>query len=77
MHVVFPSVKPDLSRLKPLLKETWGDEQLAVGPAAAYLWTPRGVIQSALVKAVDRAMGDSMTMRNWATVLKLGEMTSG
>ncbi len=74
--VAFPGARGDLVRLKPLLKESFGDERLAVGADAAYLWLPQGVIVSRLAKAVDRALGDSVTMRNWATVLKLVAMTS-
>ncbi len=76
LMVAFPGARGDLARLKPLLKESFGDERLAVGAAAAYLWLPQGVIVSRLAKAVDRALGDSVTMRNWATVLKLVAMTS-
>lgn len=75
LQVAVPGARADLARLKPLLKEPWGAERLAVGTAAAYLWCPEGVIVSKLVKAVDRALGDSVTMRNWATVLKLTAMT--
>ena len=45
-----------------------------MGARAAYLWCPEGVIKSALYKAVDRALGDSMTARNWATAQKLHQM---
>jgi uncharacterized protein (DUF1697 family) len=64
----------DLARLAALRAQPWGKEQLAVGTRAAYLWCPEGVIKSALYKAVDRALGDSMTARNWATVQKLHQM---
>ena len=77
LHVVVPFARRDLARLRPLLEQPWGEERLAVGSAAAYLWCPRGVIESRLVKAVDRILGDSVTMRNWATVLKLKQMTGG
>lgn len=75
LHVAVPRARGDLARLRPLQEEPWGEERLAVGTAAAYLWCPRGVIESRVVKAVDRALGDSVTMRNWATVLKLRQMT--
>jgi len=77
LHVAVPCAPHDLARLRPLQGQQWGDERLAVGTAAAYLWCPRGVIESTLVKAVDRALGSSVTMRNWATVLKLSRMTAG
>jgi len=75
LQVAVPRVRGDLAGLRPLQEQPWGEERLAVGTAAAYLWCPNGVIQSKLVKAVDRAVGDSVTMRNWATVLKLSRMT--
>ena len=77
LQVAVPRARGDLARLRPLQKEPWGEERLAVGTAAAYLWCPRGVIESKVVKAVDRALGDSVTMRNWATVLKLSRMAGG
>jgi uncharacterized protein (DUF1697 family) len=77
LHVAVPGARGDLARLRPLQEQPWGEEQLAVGTAAAYLWCPHGVIESKIVKAVDRALGDSVTMRNWATVLKLSRMTGG
>jgi len=77
LMVAFPAARTDLSRLRPLLAQSWGTEQLALGKAAAYLWIPGGVIVSQLSKAVDRVLGDSVTSRNWATVQKLAEMASG
>ncbi len=77
LHVAVPRARGDLAALRPLQDQPWGEERLAVGAAAAYLWCPRGVIESKLVKAVDRTLGDSVTMRNWATVLKLSRMTGG
>ncbi len=77
LMVAFPAGSADLSKLRPLLEQSWGEERLALGKAAAYLWIPGGVIVSQLSKAVDRARGDSVTTRNWATVQKLAAMTSG
>jgi len=76
LMVAFPGSRADLGKLEPLLAQPWGAERLAMGSAAAYLWVPDGVILSSLSKAVDRAMGDSVTTRNWATILKLSQMTS-
>ncbi len=42
---------------------------------AVYMWMPKGVIESKLNAAVSKALGDGVTSRNWATVLKLKEMT--
>ena len=61
----------DLDRLKPLLRRDWTPEALAAGPRAAYFWCPDGFHDSPVAEAVRRALGDSVTMRNWATVSKL------
>lgn len=64
-----------LSRVEPLTRRDWSPEALAVGGHAAYLWCPDGVATSPLVKAVGDALGDTVTMRNWATVLKLRDLS--
>ena len=74
LQVVVTAEPADVKRLAPLQRQSWGDEALAVGSRAAYLWCPRGVTASALFKAVGRALGDSVTARNWATVRKLHAM---
>ena len=61
----------DRSRLKPLAKQDWAPEALAIGTRVAYLWCPGGVIASRVAKAVGRVLGDAATTRNWATVTKL------
>jgi uncharacterized protein (DUF1697 family) len=61
----------DQFKLKPLLKQHWAPEALAIGPRVAYLWCPEGVIASPLAEAINRLLGDAVTMRNWATMLKL------
>lgn len=61
----------DKRRLKTLTKEDWKPEALALGTRVAYLWCPGGVLASPLAQAVGRALGDAVTMRNWATVTKL------
>lgn len=59
------------TRLVPLTKENWHPEAFSLGKRASYLWLPRGVIDSRVAKAVDKALGDGVTARNWATMLKL------
>ena len=61
----------DRSRLKPLAKQDWAPEALAIGARVAYLWCPDGVLASRVAEAVGRALGDAVTTRNWATVTKL------
>jgi uncharacterized protein (DUF1697 family) len=43
----------DGARLKPLLKQRWTPEKLAVGERVAYLWCAKGVAKSPLGAAVD------------------------
>ena len=65
----------DRAKLKPLLKENWGQEKLALGTRVAYLWCADGIIDSKLAPAVSKAINHSLTARNWATMLKLHALT--
>ena len=67
----------DEGRLKPLLKERWGPEALALGRRVAYLWCARGINDSSLWTAVDRALEQSGTARNMATMTKLLTLVEG
>jgi uncharacterized protein (DUF1697 family) len=69
--VAFPSAAADLTRVSALLGGPWGQDRLALGTRAAYLWCAGGILDSRLAKAFDRLMGAAVTTRNWATVLKL------
>ena len=66
----------DAKALKALAKQDWSPEALAVGPRAAYLWCANGILESPLWTAVGKALGDGVTSRNWATVLKLHALAS-
>ena len=61
----------DRSKLVPLLKEDWGDDALAVGARAAFLWCAQGILASKLATEVQRTLKDGVTIRNWATMVKL------
>lgn len=61
-------------KLAPLTRQDWAPEAFALGGSIAYLWCPGGILASALGGAVNRAMGEGITSRNWATVLKLHAM---
>jgi uncharacterized protein (DUF1697 family) len=63
-------------RLAPLTREKWHPEVLGLGDRASYLWCPDGVIESKAFKAIDKVLGDGVTTRNWATMLKLQTMLS-
>jgi uncharacterized protein (DUF1697 family) len=71
--VALPGNPGGCAALAALVTQDWGEEKLAVTSAAAYLWVPDGVIKSVLNKAVNKAMKDNVTSRNWATMLKLWE----
>jgi uncharacterized protein (DUF1697 family) len=64
----------DRAKLVPLTKQEWGAEALGLGSRAAYLWCAEGIIVSELSKAVNKALRDSVTSRNWSTMLKLQAM---
>jgi len=61
----------DRKRLKPLLKERWAPEILALGRRVAYLWCAKGIAGSPLWPKVDRALARSGTARNIGTMTKL------
>ena len=65
----------DGTRLKPLAQQDWTPEVLAIGTRVAYLWCPNGIQASQLAKAVGHVLGDAVTTRNWATVMKLHALT--
>jgi uncharacterized protein (DUF1697 family) len=57
--------------LRPLLEESWKPDALAITDRAAYLWCSTGILESKLLQAFARKAGNTVTTRNWATVLKL------
>jgi uncharacterized protein (DUF1697 family) len=61
----------DSARLRPLAGQDWSPEVLSIGRRVTYAWMPRGVIDSRVLKALSRTLGDGITTRNWATILKL------
>ena len=67
----------DRGRLEPLVRQRWNPDVFAVGTRVAYLWCPEGMLESRLVKAVNRALGVGATTRNWATVRKLHALVGG
>lgn len=77
MFVAFLATAAHGRQLHPLLKQKWAPEQLSVGKRVAWLWCPSGLIESRLMVPVSKALGDAVTMRNWATVTKLHAMVTG
>jgi uncharacterized protein (DUF1697 family) len=68
--VVAPQDPARLTKLKPLLKQKWGREELGLSKRVAYLWCANGVAKSPLWTAVDRALERTGTARNISTFTK-------
>ena len=69
--VAFVTHSRSLVPLRSLLEESWAPDAIAVGSRAAYLWCANGVLASKLVQVVAHRSGETVTTRNWGTVLKL------
>jgi uncharacterized protein (DUF1697 family) len=69
--VAFLADRSDLLTLVPLLEQDWGADTLALGDSEAYLYCPGGVAHSALMRSIGDILRDSVTSRNWNTVIKL------
>jgi len=61
----------DRRHLTPLLRRHWNPDALALGRRVAYLWCPDSILESPLLEAVSKALGDRITSRNWGTMTKL------
>ena len=66
-----------VAQLKPLLKERWMPEALALGKRVAYLWCANGIIDSRLWATANRVVGDGGTARNLATMTRLVALVEG
>ena len=75
--VAFLADPADLAGLKPLLKQDWGTEKLAIGSRAAYFWLPEGIIDSKIFAILSKRPSGDVTTRNWATVQKLHALAGG
>ena len=69
--VAFVAHPEHLEPLRPMLKESWKPDALAITQRAAYLWCATGILDGRLNPAFSRKAGASVTTRNWSTVLKL------
>lgn len=69
--VAFVAHPKHLEPLRPMLKQPWKPDALAITKRAAYLWCATGLIKSKMSQAFSRKAGSTITTRNWATVLKL------
>ena len=71
LFAAFVTDAADMTRLQPLAKQPWKPEVLALGPGVVYIWCPNGILESKAQVAVGKVLGDGVTVRNWATVMKL------
>ena len=67
----------DRAKLEPLAKQRWAPEALALGKRVAHLWCPEGIHASPLALSVWRVLGHGVTIRNWATMVKLEALLEG
>jgi uncharacterized protein (DUF1697 family) len=74
LMVAFMRDPTDRMRLAPLARRDWKPEALGLGKRVAYLWCPGGILASDLTEAVNAALGDAVTARNWGTVKRLEAM---
>ncbi len=58
-------------KLRPLAREDWTPELLALGRRVAYVACVNGVAASRIWKAMDKALGDEGTARNLATMRRI------
>jgi len=61
----------DRKLVAAIAKQDWAPDSIAIGPRAIYVHCVKGVLESKALAAVQRALGDGATARNWATMLKL------
>jgi uncharacterized protein (DUF1697 family) len=66
-----------MTALSRLAEQAWAAEKLVCGKGAGYLWCPDGLGESPLVAAVNKALRDDVTMRNWNTMLKIQAALGG
>jgi uncharacterized protein (DUF1697 family) len=63
------------SPLAPLIDQPWKPDRFALGSRAAYVWCANGILTSKLAVTVLKMGGEAVTTRNWATVLKLADLS--
>jgi uncharacterized protein (DUF1697 family) len=74
LFVLFLADRSVAQKAQPLMQQAWKPEVVASGPDAFYIWCPNGLLESKAMAAFGKALGDGVTVRNWATVEKLGRM---
>jgi uncharacterized protein (DUF1697 family) len=69
-------VAADASLWKPILAmtQTWDPEAIVVSRRFAWVWSPNGVLESKVLGTVNKLLKDAVTVRNFATMMKLDVM---
>ncbi|GAB3255366.1 DUF1697 domain-containing protein [Chitinimonas naiadis] len=74
--IAFTADQANLGKAQPMLEQDWAPDAVALGSQAAYLWCEVGILDSKIVPAFNKLTKEAFTTRNWATVLKLKEMSA-
>lgn len=74
--VTFVQPGVSLAAVQAMRKQAWGTDELALGDGVIYTWCPDGLLESALMEAIGKALRDDITVRNWATTVKLDALAS-
>ncbi|MEO6065124.1 MAG: DUF1697 domain-containing protein [Lysobacterales bacterium] len=61
----------ELAVARKLAAVEWGDDRIHVGAAAAYVWCAGGILASEAAMSLMKALGQTVTTRNWATAVKI------
>lgn len=61
----------DRTRIEPLARKNWSPDAIAIGKRVAYVWCAKSQLDSPVFEALARELGDGVTTRNWATMMKL------
>ena len=76
LFALFLAEASGVEKTRELLKQQWKPEAVATGPQVIYIWCPNGLLESKAMEAFGKALGDGVTVRNWATVMKLVKVAS-
>jgi uncharacterized protein (DUF1697 family) len=71
LFALFLADPADVRKVKPLLEKSWKPEAVEAGPGVVYIWCPNGLLESKAMESFSKALGDGVTVRNWATVMKV------
>lgn len=69
--IAFPRTAVARRQLTEFATEDWSPDEVAIGENAAYLWCKRGILESKMLTALTKRMGEDVTTRNFATLTKL------